>query len=143
MITTESVAAFDRATKEMTAKLPLIVKDMRDTADALERAKAEVDALNHEISTMNITMTDLRADKMAMDARIGALLQENARLEALLNNIGLSIKNSQQVQDGLAVLAAHRNGKVIEEPSARTMLADIVRDAEDDLNAQVEANRRS
>ncbi len=126
MITTESVAAFDRATKEMTAKLPLIVRDMKETAEALEKARAENLALEHEINTMNVTMVDLRSDKLAMDARIGALLQENARLEALLNNIGLSIKNSQQVQDGLAVLAAHRNGKVIEEPSARTMLADIV-----------------
>ncbi len=129
MITTESVAAFERATKEMTAKLPFIVRDMRDTAEALEKAKHDIEELNHEINTMNITVVDLRADKLAMDARIGALLQENARLEALLNNIGLSIKSSQQVQDGLAVLAAHRNGKVVDGESARTTLVDIVRNA--------------
>ncbi len=130
MITTESVAGIERASKDVIAKLPLIIKDMRETAEALEHAKAEVEAVHHEMDTMNVAMKDLRDDKRAMDARIGALLQENARLEALLNNIGLSIKNSQQVQDGLAVLAAHRNGKVIEEPSARTMLADIVHDAQ-------------
>lgn len=124
MITTDSVSAFDRATKEMAAKLPLVVQDMRETAQALENAKAELQGARHEIDTMNVTVTDLRADKRALDARIGALLQENARLEALLNNIGAAIRDNSQVQDGVAMLAAHRNGKVVEGES-RTMLADL------------------
>ena len=111
MITTANVDAIDTTIRNAVAKLPEVIADMRDTAVDRERLIEENKGLRHEIDTMNVTMGDLRADKQAMDGRIGALLAENAKLEHLLKTIGRAVKESEQVQDSLAQLAAQQNGK--------------------------------
>lgn len=111
MITTASVDAIDATIRNAIEKLPLVIADMRDTAVDRERLIEEVKHLRHELDTMNVTLGDLRADKQAMDARIGALLAENARLEHALVSIGNAVKQSTQVQDSIAQLAAQTNGK--------------------------------
>lgn len=109
MITTQSVDALDQGLRAALAKLPDVIADMRDTAVDRERLIEDNKELRHEIDAMNLSISELRSDKHAMDARIGALLAENAKLEHLLKSIGNAIKDNSQVQDNLALLAA-QNG---------------------------------
>lgn len=111
MITTQSVDAIDQRIHVAIDALPSIVAEMRDTAVDRERLIEENRTLQHELTTMGITVADLREDKKAMDGRIGALLAENARLEHALVSIGNAVKQSTQVQDSIAQLAAQQNGK--------------------------------
>lgn len=112
MITTQGVDAIDERIRTAIDALPSIVAEMRDTAVDRERLIEENRTLQHELTTLGLTVADLREDKKTMDARIGALLAENAKLEHLLKSIGNAIKDNSQVQDNLALLASQqKNGK--------------------------------
>ena len=112
MITTQSVDAIDQTIRTAIDALPAIIAQMRDTAVDRERLLELVEHQQHQLDAMNVTVTDLRADKQMLDQRIGALLQENARLEHALVSIGNAVKQSTQVQDSIAQLASQqKNGK--------------------------------
>lgn len=117
MITTDRVDAIADRISDILNQFPTIVDQMRATAESREQLLDEVSTLQRTLDTMNVALSNLREDKTMLEGRIGALLTENARLEALLNNIGSAIKSNQQVQDGVALLAASRNGKIVEHAS--------------------------
>jgi uncharacterized protein (DUF3084 family) len=124
MITISSVDQMERGTKEMIAKLPAVFNDIRATAEDRERLMGELQTARKDSDLMNATIAELRHDKLQLSARIDALLAENARIQHLLTTLGRAIKESNEVQDGLAALAATRNGTIV-EGNSRTMLAEL------------------
>ena len=113
MITRENVELFKVSLGHFMEKVPEVLRDMLATVAAKEAVEKENEDLKRCLDALNVANQDLRDDKERLDARLGAVLADNARLEHALAAIGHAVRQSQPVQDAIAPL---QNGhqKVIE-----------------------------
>jgi hypothetical protein len=106
LITSAGVNEFSDKVSMLVERLPALLGSVRLTVEAREAAEFELAERDTIIKTMNVTIRDLRERERLLDSRVGALLQENARLEQALSSVGDAVMNSRVVQNALAGLAA-------------------------------------